>query len=157
MSGQFNMQRPFARPDVASTAYTTTTNSSNLTLPLASSYQWIIDCTALTGVGGTLDCVLQTTPDNGTTFYSTGPASKTFTQTEGAAVDIIRVQPSQGSKESGQEWAAWSSSGPMANNLILTRRYRWRFVVGGTGGANAISATVAIWLLCQAKGSGSGN
>ena len=151
----FNYLRPFQRSDVASAAYTSTTNGSTLTLPLAESYQFILDVTAISGSGCTLDVLMQTSPDNGTTFYSTGPAFRQFTTDGGTGVDILRVNPSQGSREAGQEWQAWSSTtgGPIAQNLILTRRYRWRFVLGGTGGSPTASATCQVWLMCQPKGS----
>lgn len=151
-----NLLRPLSRSEVASAARTSSSNSGALTLPMASVYQWILDVTVIAGVDTTLDVYIDTTPDNGTTYYSTGPAFRQFTTSGGTGVDIIRVQPAQGRAEGGQEWLAWSTTnrGPFTPNIILTRKYRisWTFGGGAAGG----TVTFQVWLLAQPVGRSGG-
>lgn len=146
-----NMLRPFSRADVASGTRTASSTSAALYLPKAATYQWILGVSAISGVDTTLDVGIQTTPDNGTTYYDTGPTFKQWTTAMGAGQDIIRVQPSQGQKESGAEWASWTAlaGGTIVQNLILTRLYKVRWTIAG---ANP-SVTFVVWLLAQPLGS----
>ncbi len=150
MSLNHSLIRPLSRAEITSAAVTSSSNSGNLTLPLASVYQWILDVTVASGTGATLDVYIQTTPDNGTTFYNTGPAFRAIAVADVPIVDIINVQVrSLGSGAS--EWVAWSTTnkGQIAQPVILTRRYRIAYTLAGV----TPSFTFAVWLICQPKGS----
>lgn len=140
-----NFLRPLSRSEVSSAARTSSSNSGNLTLPLADFYEWILDVSAIT-TAGQLDVAIQVTPDNGTTYYNTA----TFEPVAGtAAVQHMRIRPASASVDGSAVWSGSGTGGPTVQTCVLTRRYRIAWTLTGA----SASYTFAVWLMCYPKGS----
>lgn len=147
---QHSFLKPLSRVDLASAARTSSSVSATLNLPQGSAYEWILDVTAQSGTADSrLDVAIKFSPDNGTTFYATGPTFPPVVNGEGAIVHVVRVQPSQGAAEAGATWVASSVGGPIAQNVIMTPKYQIAYTIAGTTGP---SFTFKVWLLVQPKG-----
>ena len=150
MSLQHNMLKPYRGIIVASAARTSSSQSSTLNLPQAASYHFICDVTAISGTGVLLDVAIQTSPDDGTTFYNelTFPQ---FALDPGIGVANMFISQSGGGAQIAESWMSGSVGGPIAKPCILTPKYRVAWTIGPTGGSP--SATFRVWLVAAAKGS----
>lgn len=95
------------------TIVTATGNSTAFTLPLADSYGIFINVTAASGTTPTLDAVLQSTPDSGTTWLNL-PIKWTQLTTTGQA--FVRFQQTMGLGEAASAGVALGTGAATAAN-----------------------------------------
>jgi len=125
----FTQLRTLGRVWVASAARTATGNSGALYLQHANSHLFILDATTVTGTSPTADVAIQVTHDNGTTFYSV----LRFAQVTAAAKRYLRIQGGHmGQGEAGAEGAIADTGGALANNVVLSKKVRFIWTIGGT-------------------------
>lgn len=94
-------------------ALAATANSTAFTLPLADSYAVFINVTAASGTTPTLDIVLQTSPDGGTTWLN---LPLRFAQLTATGQAYIRFQPTLGLGESATSGTVAATGGALAQN-----------------------------------------
>lgn len=97
----------------AATIVTTTGNSAAFTLPLADSYAIFINVTAASGTTPTLDAVLQSSPDGGTTWLNL-PIK--WTQLTAVGQAYVRFQQTMGLGESASAGVALGTGAAAAAN-----------------------------------------
>lgn len=125
---QSTLLRPGANRLVASTTAASTSNSGALDLPIADTYDFIIECTAASGTTPTLDVAIQSSVDGGTTFYT----MYRFAQITTTAKRRLNVQGMMGRGEAGTEASIADTGGALNANAILTRKIRIVWTIGGT-------------------------
>lgn len=137
----------------AGTVVAATGNSGNLTIPLADSYAFVLNVTAASGTTETLDCALQVSPDQGTTWFDWFRFAQVTTS---AVTRRLIVQPMQGRGEAGSEAAITAAaSGAISNNVPFPGALfsggkptiRFVYTLGGT----SPSYTLGIWMFAQTK------
>ncbi len=138
-------------PLVASAAVTTSTATANLKItalafPEADAATIILDVTSLTGgFGATLDVDIQTSPDNGTTWYTAYEFANVSTSTAQRRLNIRST--GLGNTEVGVEGDI-KTVAAIKDNVVMTQdiRIRWRPNTSGAG------ATFAVWGIFQPLG-----
>lgn len=150
MSLQHSMLKPYRAAIVASAARTASGTSSTLNLPQAAAYHFICDVTAISGTGALVDVAIQTSPDDGTTFYNELNFQQ-FSLDSGIGTANIFVSQSGGGAQIAESWMSAGTGGPIVKPCILTPKYRISWTIGPTGGSP--SATFRVWLVATAKGS----
>jgi hypothetical protein len=149
MAGQLFNGIPI--PLVASAAVTTSSNSGNLkntslAFPICEAAAIILDVTALAGVSGvTLDVDIQTSPDNGTTWYTAFEFANVATSTAQRRLDIR--DSGIGITEVGFEGDI-KTAAAIKNNTVLTQDIRIRWRPNGSGA----TTTFAVWGIFQPIG-----
>jgi hypothetical protein len=98
---------------VPSNTVTATGNSAAFSLPLADSYAIFLVATAASGTTPTLDVVLQTSPDGGTTWLN---LPLRFAQLTTAGQSFIRFQPTLGLGEAASAGVVAGTGGALALN-----------------------------------------
>jgi hypothetical protein len=133
---------------IASTAYTTTVTSSAFALPgLADTYHLILNCTAATGTSPTVDAVLQSSVDGGTTYVNLPLRA---TQITAAGVRHLVFKLGLGGNEVALENTAADTGGTLAKNCIFDPNFmKIKFTVGGTNP----SVTIVVYGASLAAGS----
>lgn len=131
---------PLLKSAIASTAYTTTTTSAAFALPVdADTYMVLLQTTAATGTSPTMDAVLQSSPDNGTTYINLPIRS---TQITAAGQNYFIFKQGLGGNEVAFESPAASTGGTLAKNCIFDPRLlKVKFTIGGTNP----SITTQVW------------
>lgn len=125
-----SLVKPLIKTLVSSTAYTTTTTSSAFAIPLAETYQIVINATAVTGTSPTLDAQLSTSVDKGTT-YITLPLRSTQITAAGKSVMVFKL--GLGGNEVALESVAAATGGTLAKNCVFDPDYmKVVFTIGGT-------------------------
>lgn len=116
---------------VASAAYTTTTTTANFSLPgIADSYMIIINNTTVTGTSPTMDAVLQTSVDGGTTYVNLPIRS---TQMTAAGESVMGFRLGLGPSDAAFESPAAATGGTLAKNCIFDPTHmKIKFTVAGT-------------------------
>lgn len=124
-------QIPKFRTAVASAAYTTTTTTAAFNLGgQADTYHLIIRNTAVTGTSPTLDAVLQTSFDDGTTYVNL-PIRSTQCTAAGQIHWVFKM--GLGGNEVALESPAADTGGTLAKNCIFDPRYmKIKFTIAGT-------------------------
>ena len=108
------------------------------TLPWAASYELLVNVTAVAG-SGTLDLVMQTSPDGGTTWINLPIRTA---QLAAAGQYVISWQPGMGSGQAATGAAAAAVGGALSNNVTHYPLYpRFFATIGGT------SVTAGIWVM----------
>lgn len=108
------------------------------TLPLAASYELFVNVSAVAG-SGTLDLVMQTSPDGGTTWFNQ-PIRTAQLAAQGQYV--IKWQPAMGAGEAATGSATAATGGALSQNCASYPLYtRFFGTIGGT------SVTCGIWVL----------
>lgn len=107
------MQQNTVKVLVSASTVTATANSAAFALPLADSYALFLNVTAASGTTPTLDVVLQTSPDGGTTWLNLPLRSQQFTTT---GQGYIRFQPTLGLGESATAGTVAATGGALAQN-----------------------------------------
>src|ERR1700690_22307 len=122
--------------------FNATANSPTFNLPLADSYSFILAVTTPGGTTETLDCAIQISPDNGTTFYDWWR----FTQVTTSAVTYcLTVQPWEGRGEAGSiATITAAGTGALNTNKPFTNPCRLALTLGGT---LPTYATVKVWVV----------
>lgn len=122
---------PIINTLIASTAYTTTTTSAKFSLPgRADTYMILINATTVTGTSPTLDCVVQTSVDKGTTYVNLPLRSAQLTA---ASQSMMVFKLGLGNNEVALETGAAPTGGTLAKNCIFDPEYmKIKFTVGGT-------------------------
>lgn len=92
---------------------TVTGNSPSFTLPMADSYAIFLNVTAASGTTPTLDVVLQTSPDGGTTWLN---LPLRFAQFTAVAQGYLRFQPTLGLGEAASGGTVAATGGVLALN-----------------------------------------
>lgn len=136
-------------PLVASAARTTSGNSGTLKntstpFPVCSAAAIILDVTASSGPT-TLDVQIDTSVDNGTTWYN----AYEFTQVGAVSTATRRLDIRDtgiGITEVASEGSIALSVGQLKTNTVLTQDVRIRWVIAGT------SYTFAVWGIFQPMG-----
>ena len=125
-----SLQLPVFKTLIASTAYTTTTTSANFSLPYGDTLHIILKTTAATGTSPTMDAVLQTSVDAGTTYVNLPIRS---TQITAAGQNHWVFKMGLGGNEVALENPAADTGGTLAKNCIFDPRYlKVKFTIGGT-------------------------
>lgn len=116
---------------LASAAYTTTTTSAAFALPgNCESYAICIKTSAATGTSPTMDAVLQTSVDGGTTYVNLPIRS---TQITAAGQNWFVFKQGLGGNEVALENPAADTGGTLAKNCIFDPGYmKIKFTIGGT-------------------------
>lgn len=113
---------------VSSAARTATANGSTITLPIADVYSFVIEVTAASGTGPTLDIAWQNSYDDGTTFqympFRTSQISTTRVE-EFTFPQNLRNMDVQANQTA-------ATGGLLAKNFIFTRKGRFVWTIGGT-------------------------
>jgi hypothetical protein len=113
---------------------TATGNSTAFTLPLADTYAIWLNITAASGTTPTLDVVLQTSPDGGTTWLN---LPIRFAQLTTTGQSLVRFQPTMGLGEIATSAAVAGTGGALAQNTPFIG-----FEYQGSLGAAAQTATM---------------
>lgn len=113
---------------VSSAARTATANGSTLTIPIADVYTFVIEVTAVSGTGPTLDIAYQNSYDDGTTFQYMPFRSSQFTATR--VEEFTFPQNMRNFSAEGNQVAA--TGGFLCKNFILARKGRFVWTIGGT-------------------------
>lgn len=122
---------PLIATAVASAAYAVTTTTAAFALPVdADSYMILINNTAVTGTSPTLDAIVQTSVDGGTTYVNLPLRS---TQCTAAGQSMIVFKQGLGGNEVAFESPAAATGGTLAKNAIFDARYlKVKLTIGGT-------------------------
>lgn len=139
-----NLTRPYQALLYSTGAITATTTSSTITLPLCSSYMFVLTAT-IGGTSPTVDVAIQDTYDDGTTFFSV----LRFAQMTATGTRMLRVNGSMGVAEAGTEGASADTGGALNNNVILTDKIKIKFTIGGT----SPTCTGSVYLIATPRGS----
>lgn len=126
-----NLLQPILKTLVASTAHTSTEASSVFAMPVgADTYQILLYYTAVSGTSPTCDAVLQSSPDNGTTYINLPIRG---TQVTAAGQDYFVFKLGLGNNEVALESPAASTGGTLAKNCIFDpKKMKVLFTLGGT-------------------------
>lgn len=122
---------PLIKSSIVSTAYTTTVTSAAFALPgQGDSYALILNCTAATGTTPTVDAVVQSSVDGGTTYVNLPLRT---TQITAAGVRHIVFKLGLGGNEVALESTAADTGGTLAKNCLFDPKFmKIKFTVGGT-------------------------
>lgn len=139
---------PRFKTAVASAAYATTTTSAAFSLPGdGDSYAILIRTTAATGTSPTMDAVLQTSIDKGTTYVNLPIRS---TQITAAGQNWMVFRNGLGQDEVALENPAADTGGTLAKNCIFDPNcMKIKFTIGGTNP----SITSVVYAAALPKGS----
>lgn len=127
-----NQLKPFVNGAlvVAQTALAATASSAAFVMPNAESYSLVLDVTAATGTTPTLDVVLQTSWDAGTTFID---LPLRYTQVTAAVVRYLVFRNGLGMNEVALEQVAADTGGTLAKNCNFDPfNMKLKYTVGGT-------------------------
>lgn len=117
---------------VASAAQTTTFTSSAFSMPVVpgGEYSFILNASTVTGTTPTLDAVLQTSVDKGTTYVNL-PLRTTQVTAAGVRWMTLRLGPAMGSTAS--ESPAADTGGTLAKDCVFDPQYmKIKCTIGGT-------------------------
>jgi hypothetical protein len=133
---------PYKRLLVASAARTATGNSGALTIPVdIDAAAIVLDVTAASGTSPTMDVALQTSPDNGTTWYT----FSRFAQNTGAVTLAKRFNFNVGSGEAAAVFTVADTGGVLESNFPITEDLRVLWTIGGTNP----SFTFVVWMFAK--------
>lgn len=138
-------------PLVASVTKTSTLTGATLKntstpFPVCQAAAIILDVTAASGTSPTLDVAIETSPDNGTTWY----AAYEFTQMTSTGTRRMDIRDiGIGITEVGSEVSIAEVNNPIKANTVLTQDIRIKATIGGTNP----SFTFAVWGIFQPLGS----
>lgn len=141
-----NLLRPGVMTFQSSVTKTATFTGATVEIPLADSYLFILDVTAASGTTPTLDAAIQSSVDGGTTFYTVAR----FAQVTAVSTRKLQLQPMLGRGEAGSESAVSNTGGALAGNVILTKKIRTVWTIGG---ANP-SFTAVMYVITQPRNVG---
>lgn len=142
-----NLQQPMIKTLIASGAVIATGASSNFTIGLADSYTFYLACSAVTGTSPTMDAVLQTSIDGGTTYVN---VPWRFTQLTAAANLELTVRCGLGIGEAGVASPAASTGGVLANPCVVDPLHmKLAYTLAGT----SPSFTFSLTLIAMPRGS----
>lgn len=115
---------------VAQTALAATASSAAFSMDNAESYSLCLEVTAATGTSPTLDVVLQTSWDGGTTFID---LPLRFTQNTAAVIRWLVFRNGLGMNEVALEQVAADTGGTLAKNCNFDPyNMKLKYTVGGT-------------------------
>lgn len=115
---------------LASAAYTTTTTSSALSLPTADCYGLHMASSAASGTSPTLDIVLQSSFDGGTTYVN---LPIRFTQVTTTASEVIFFKNGLGGNEVALAQVVADTGGQLAKNCVFDPNFlKVKVTVGGS-------------------------
>lgn len=124
--------KPFVSSNIVAqvSAAAATASTAAFVLPNAESYSLVLDVTTATGTSPTLDVVLQTSWDNGTTFID---LPLRYTQVTAAAVKWLVFRNGLGMNEVALEQAAADTGGTLAKNCNFDiNNMKIKYTIGGT-------------------------
>jgi hypothetical protein len=157
---QSNLLKPLSYNIQASVTKTSTFQTAAIEIPLADSYEFILDVTALSGGASgdqTLDVSIQTAMDYKNaanaapaTWYTLPARFAQVNAATGVSQQMLSVQPSLGRGEQASVEPLAATGGQLAQNVPLTKKIRLVFTIGGT----APSFTFAVWLVATPKCAG---
>lgn len=114
----------------SSVTKTATYTSSAFAMPLGDTYSLFLNVSAASGTSPTMDIVLQTSVDGGTTYIDL-PLRYAQKTTTGAAVLVFKC--GLGNNEVALENAAADTGGTLAKNCVFDWRYmKIKATIGGT-------------------------
>ena len=122
---------------VTNLATVTTTTSTVVTLPVADVYTFTLSTGTGTGTSPTLDCVIQNTPDGGTTWVNT---TLKFTQATTAAA-VIQITANQNRAMLTGSNAVAATGSLLSKDVVLSPKVRFLYTIAGT---NPSYATVTM-------------
>ena len=144
-----SLQAPFVKNlfDKA-TATTSTYTSATLDFGIGSSYTLYLSSGTGTGTSPTLDWVVQTSYDGGTTFLNL--PLRTAQITTGAIVTTLIFRNGLGENEVAVNQIVAATGGTLAKNCnFVPAKMR---IVGTIGGTNPSYATLQAWLFVMPQG-----
>lgn len=126
-----NVVSPILHPSLVSvSAAAATSTSSAFNMGIADTYSLCLNITAASGTTPTLDVVLQTSLDGGTTYVDL-PLRYTQKSATGAAWLVFKC--GLGNNEVALEQAAADTGGTLAKNCVFDWRYmKVKYTIGGT-------------------------
>lgn len=139
-----NLLKPIAKTLVASGLVSATGNSAAITLPLAESYMFILDCTAI-NTGTTMDVALQTSLDGGTSYYGVAKFAQITTvaiATRLAMQPVLARGEAASSGNVGNSITEMTAGAAIIGNLPLTQDIRFRWIIVGTSYTFSIKAII---------------
>lgn len=120
----------FKKGWLASAAYTTTTTSSALSLPTGDCYALVIATSAASGTSPTLDIVIQSSYDGGSTYIN---LPLRFTQVTTTAAEAIYFKQGLGGNEVALASLTADTGGQLAKNCIFDPNFmKVKVTVGGS-------------------------
>jgi len=128
---------------VASTAYTTTTTTAAFALPAgaADAYAILLYTPTVTGTSPTMDAVVQTSFNGGTTYVNLPIRS---TQITAAGQNWMVFKQGLGGNEVAFESPAADTGGTLAKNCVFDPNYmKVKFTIGGTSPSFTTTVIVA--------------
>lgn len=115
---------------LASAAYTTTTTSAALSLPIADCYMLYIATSAASGTSPTLDIVIQSSIDGGTTYIN---LPLRFTQVTTTATEMLIFKNGLGGNEVALANLVADTGGQLAKNCLFDPNFmKVKVTVGGS-------------------------
>lgn len=135
--------RPRFKTALASATMTTTTTSSAFSLGgLADTYAVVFNVTAASGTSPTLDIILQTSVDGGTTYVNLPLRT---TQITAAGRNWLVFKLGLGDNEAAVESPAAATGGSLAKNCIFDPFFmKAVFTIGGTNPSFTVVAYSAV-------------
>jgi hypothetical protein len=125
-----NLQGPIIKALQTSAAQTSTTQTTKFTIPLADTYTFYVNATAVTGTSPTLDICWQTSTDGGTTWVN---VPWRHTQITAAGVTFLTVRLGIGVGEVGAEGAVALTGGTLVKPATVDpNNCRLSYTIGGT-------------------------
>ena len=120
----------FKKNWLASAAYTTTTTSAALALPLGDCYMLFASSSAASGTSPTLDVVLQSSIDGGTTYIN---LPIRFTQITTTATEMVIFKNGLGGNEVALANLVADTGGQLAKNCLFDPNFmKVKVTVGGS-------------------------
>lgn len=136
-----NAVTPIIKTLLASTTAAATATSSAISMGLADTYTLFLNVTAATGTSPTLDVVLQTSYDGGTTYID---LPLRYAQKTTATSNVLVFKCGLGNNEVALENAVADTGGTLAKNCVFDWRYmKIKYTIGGTNP----SFTFAVYML----------
>jgi hypothetical protein len=142
-----NLQKPMVKTLIASAAVTATGASTAFSIGLADSYTFILNCSAVSGTSPTMDAVMQTSLDGGTTYVN---IPWRFTQLTVAATLFLTVRCGLGIGEVGAAGPAAATGGALATATVVDPNF---MKLAYTIAATTPSFTFSLTLFAMPRGS----
>jgi hypothetical protein len=121
---------PIKKNVLTASAVAATASSAAFSLPMADSYDLVLNITSVTGTTPTMDLVLQTSIDGGTTFVD---LPLRYTQKTAAGVAHLVFRLGLGENEVALEQAGADTGGTLAKNCVFDpQNMKLKYTIGGT-------------------------
>lgn len=143
-----SLQRPFVKNLIASATRTSTVTTAALDFGIGSSYTVVFDVGTGTGTSPTLDFVIQSSLDGGTTWINL--PLRTAQITTAATTTMLVFRNGLGENEVALNQITAATGGTLAKNCNFDPKYMR--IVATIGGTNPSYPTLSAWLYVMPQG-----